>query len=180
LSLIVNYIERVQKTTEELKSWNVFFYQLKNPVHGKRNIGGLELSRICRSALIQDEQGANIHTLVSSLDGAADLPLSDREVRNKLKGGPLSDQRISRLRENYFSKNKGLLGVYLIDKSSKAKTSRKQDLNLVEDAVGLGFFFPNSNDPSSLIEYVAAKLPEIEFNQDDEDFEKLEDSDTEK
>jgi hypothetical protein len=180
LSLIVNYIERVQKTTEELKSWNVFFYQLKNPVHGKRNIGGLELSRICRSALIQDEQGANIHTLVSSLDGAADLPLSDREVRNKLKGGPLSDQRISRLRENYFSKNKGLLGVYLIDKSSKAKTSRKQDLNLVEDAVGLGFFFPNSNDPSSLIEYVAAKLPEIEFNQDDEDFEILEDSDTEK
>lgn len=180
LNLIVKYIERVQSNKSELDKWNVFFYQLKNPNFGSRNLCGIDLSRITRSALMQNESYSNIHTLVSSIDGAADLPLTDSEIREYLDSRVVTDKKIIDLRQKYYPEGRGLLGIYLIDKNSKSNSKRRVDLNLVEDALALGFFFPNSSDPSAIIEYVAAQLPELETSYDDEDMDILESADTER
>jgi hypothetical protein len=174
LNLIVKYIEKVQSTSNELLDWNVYFYQLKNDSNPKRRIGSIDMSRITRSALMQNAERSNIHTLVSTIDGGADLPLTDKEIKAKVPQGKITDKSIIEIREQYFQKGKGLLGIYLINKNSKSSSERKQDLELPEDAIGLGFFFPNTNDQNAMINYVAAQLPDFETNLDEEDPDVLE------
>ncbi len=177
LELIVKYIERIQSRVGELERWNIYFYQLKDTVKPKRNVSCIEMSRINRSALERPKDGpVNIHNLVSSIDGAADIPLSDAEIGSSTEiNGKVTDTGIIKLRDKYIPGRKGLLGIYLIDKDSKKQVNNKNrlDLDIVEDAIGLGFFFPNSEDKSALIEYVAAGLPEIPIDLDEQDIEAI-------
>ena len=173
-NLLTNYIENVQAHKNELDFWNVFVYRLQNPGKSKL-IGSQEFSVINRSAL--ESNPNNIHHLVSSIDGAADLGISDKEVNTRL-GGRVTDKSIIRLRESLVPGKKGLLGLYLVGKDSKASVKGRIDLNFPEDILGLGFFLPTTESAHSLVEYVAAQLPEIEdVYLDEPDLEEIESAD---
>ena len=172
--LLTSYIENVQADKNELDLWNVFIYRLQTP--GKmRTIGSQDFSVINRSAL--EGNNNNIHHLVSAIDGAADLGLLDKEVKNQL-GGRITDKTIISLRENLVPGKKGLLGLYLVDRQSKATVRGRVDLDFPEDLLGLGFFLPTTSSGSSLVEYMAAQLPEIEnVYLDEPDLEEIESAD---
>jgi hypothetical protein len=92
----------------------------------------------------------NIHHLASSIDGSADVGLSRKSVTAHLKsqGKAVSDSNLRVLRqESSPSVNRGLLGIYIVDKDSKKEpnTKLRQDLQLPEHAVGLGIFFGKSS-----------------------------------
>ena len=140
-----------------------------------RTIGSQDFSVINRSAL--EGNNNNIHHLVSAIDGAADLGLLDKEVKNQL-GGRITDKTIISLRENLVPGKKGLLGLYLVDRQSKATVRGRVDLDFPEDLLGLGFFLPTTSSGSSLVEYMAAQLPEIEnVYLDEPDLEEIESAD---
>jgi hypothetical protein len=176
--LVAKYIDNHQGTGD-MEKWNVFIYQT-----GKTNLPpidlghGIKATQINRSALdINHEAGTiNIHHLVSSIDGAADTQLTKKEVTARLKaqGVGVSDRALRRLRDEIQeSKNKGLLGIYLIDPKSKAQRpstgkNDRQDLNLDEAPVGLGIFFGESKMATSSIDYFGPDLVDaIEIADDD-------------
>ena len=171
--LIKTYINAHQGSGD-LETWNVFIYQINSPNVPIVELGnGITATAIKRSALDKsaDKHTVNIHHLVSSIDGAADVGLSKKSITAKLKadGKKVSDTSLRVLRQSIpASANRGLLGIYLVDANSKAETKHRQDLNLEEHAVGLGIFFGTSRVLGADIDYYGPDLIDIfEIEEDD-------------
>jgi hypothetical protein len=168
--LITKYVDHHQGSGD-LENWNVFIYQINRNVLNKFPLGhGIEASLINRSAMDtgDDNQNINIHHLVSSIDGSADVGLTKIEVA---KLGPVSDASMRILREKSdLSKKRGLLGIYLIDKNSQADPDKpeRKNLKLSADLVGLGIFFGEASVEQADLDYFGPDLSEaIDLDEDD-------------
>jgi hypothetical protein len=136
---------------------------------------GISATAIKRSALDKSKESGtvNIHHLVSSIDGSADVGLSKKSVTAHLKsqGKNVSDTNLRVLRQEFLpSINRGLLGIYVVDKDSKKepKTKNRQDLDLPEHAVGLGIFFGDSDVIGADVDYYGPDLIDLfEIVEDD-------------
>ena len=171
--LLKAYIDAHQGTGD-LENWNIFIYQINTASAPVVDLGnGISATAIGRSALDKnvEKQTVNIHHLVSLIDGSADVGLSKKEVMAHLRseGKTLSDTNLRFLRKNCpESVNRGLLGIYIVDKDSKAdpKTNRK-DIDLTEHAVGLGIFFGTSQVTLANIDYYGPDLIDDSYVDDD-------------
>lgn len=168
--LISKYVDQHQGSGD-LETWNVFIYQINRNVLTKFSLGrGVEASLINRSAMDtgDDNQNINIHHLVSSIDGSADVGLTKIEVANL---GSVSDSSMRNLREESdSSKKRGLLGIYLIDKNSKADPAKpeRKNLKLSADLVGLGIFFGEASVGQADLDYFGPDLIDaIGLDEDD-------------
>jgi len=178
---IRTYIDAHQGTGD-LEKWNVFIYQINSVNVPILDLGnGISATAIKRSALdkIKEKNTVNIHHLVSSIDGSADVGLSKKSVTSLLKsqGKKVSDTNLRVLRqESLPSVNRGLLGIYIVDKDSKKepKAKLRQDLELPEHAVGLGIFFGTSTVISANVGYIGPDLVDL-FEIDEDDY--LDDAD---
>ena len=170
--MIQTYIDAHQNTGA-LEKWNIFIYQVNKSNVPILDLGhGITATAINRSAKdINDEKNTiNIHHLVSSIDGSADLGLTKTEVTHYLKSKNLkvSDANLRLMRkENTSSQDKGLLGIYIVDAKSTAESKNRHNLDLSEHAVGLGIFFGPSAISSANVDYYGPDL--IDVNEIEED-----------
>lgn len=160
----------------DMEKWNVFIYQISSANAPIVDLGnGISATAIQRSALDKSKENhtVNIHHLVSSIDGSADVGLSKKAVTAHLKsqGKKVSDTTLRSLRlESPPSAKRGLLGIYIVDKDSKKepKAKLRQDLELPEHAVGLGIFFGTSTVMGANDDYYAPDLIDLfEIEEDD-------------
>lgn len=173
--LIKTYIDAHQGSGD-LEKWNVFIYQISSANVPIIDLGnGISATAIQRSALDKNEENhtVNIHHLVSSIDGSADVGLSKKSVTAQLKaqGKKVSDTSLRALRKDSpSSANRGLLGIYIVDKDSKKEpdSEKRQDLELPEHAVGLGIFFGESDVVGADVDYYGPDLIDLfEIEEDD-------------
>jgi hypothetical protein len=173
--LIRTYIDAHQGSGD-MEKWNIFIYQISSANVPIIDLGnGISATAIQRSALdkSKEKHTVNIHHLVSSIDGSADVGLSKKSVTAHLKsqGKKVSDTTLRALREESSpSVNRGLLGIYIVDKDSKKepKAKLRQDLELPEHAVGLGIFFGKSTVIGADVDYIGADLIDLfEIEEDD-------------
>lgn len=175
--LLQKYIDAHQGTGD-LENWNVFVYQLNDKNVPKLDLGnGISASAINRSALdTNDADGTvNIHHLVSSIDGSADVGLTKAQVTAHLRtqGKSVSDTNLRALRtEADNSKGRGLLGIYVVDAKSVAPSppKKRKNLNLDEHAVGLGIFFGISGVTGANVDYYGPDLVDLFVVEDDIEF----------
>jgi hypothetical protein len=166
--LISKYVD-LHQGKGELEKWNIFFYKTLHSTKPSVNFGhGIEISPINRSAKdIDPLTGAfNIHHLVSSVDGAADVPLGRRELQQRYSS-QLSDSGMRIARKDFGLQKTGLLGIYLVDKNSEAMAKDRIPLNVDNHIVGLGFFFPKSSLDIGVIDYYGPDLPDENIFEDD-------------
>jgi len=171
--LLRAYIDAHQGTGD-MENWNIFVYQINSPNAPVVDLGnGINATAIVRSALDKsiENQTVNIHHLVSSIDGSADVGLSKKSVTAQLKseGKKVSDTSLRILRKNSpESVNRGLLGIYVVDKDSKAEPNTKRtDIELPGHAVGLGIFFGTSQVMLANIDYYGPDLIDESSVEDD-------------
>lgn len=175
--LLTRYID-LHQGHGDMEKWNVFIYKLSKgnpPIFDLGN--GISTTAINRSALEKrsENETVNIHHLVSSSDGSADLDLSKSEVTKLLAGNgkKVSDAALRSLRtQRPESKGRGLLGIYVIDAKSKPEPQFKNRINLdlPEHPIGLGIFFGPSNVVGADIDYFGPDLfDEYENIQDEID-----------
>ena len=168
--LISNYVD-LHQGSGDLEFWNIFIYQIGRKGVKQFPLGeGISASLINRSAMIgsSDTASVNIHHLVSSIDGAADTGLSKKDVS---KLGPVSDTAMRTLRKNSeLSRDKGLLGIYLVDRKSTADPDQKERKNLAlpTHAVGLGIFFGDSDVDGSDVTYFGTDIDDAFMIEDDD------------
>jgi hypothetical protein len=166
--LISKYVD-LHQGKGELEKWNIFFYKTLHSTKPSVNFGhGIEISPINRSAKdIDPLTGAfNIHHLVSSVDGAADVPLGRRELQQRYSS-QLSDSGMRIARKDFGLQKTGLLGIYLVDKNSEAMAKDRIPLNVDNHIVGLGFFFPKSSLDIGVVDYYGPDLPDENIFEDD-------------
>jgi hypothetical protein len=170
--LIRSYIDAHQGKGD-LEKWNVFVYQANKPNLPLLDLGsGIKATAITRSALDKnpEKHTVNIHHLVSSSDGSADTGLTKKQVTALLakEKQKVTDAHLRGLRATSpESMGRGLLGIYIIDANSKAKTKRRKDLELEEHAVGLGIFFGTSKIAGADFDYYGADLADQHEADDD-------------
>ena len=153
----------------------MFVYQLNDTNVPTLDLGnGISASAINRSALDTNEAEStvNIHHLVSSIDGSADVGLTKTQVTAQLKaqGKKVSDTNLRILRaETENSKNRGLLGIYVVDAKSVAPSAptKRQNLDLDEHAIGLGIFFGTSRVIGANVDYYGPDLVDLFVVEDD-------------
>lgn len=166
--LISKYVD-LHQGKGELEKWNIFFYKTLHSTKSSVDFGhGIEISPINRSAKdIDPLTGAfNIHHLVSSVDGAADVPLGRRELQQRYSS-QLSDSGMRIARKDFGLQKTGLLGIYLVDKNSEAMAKDRIPLNVDNHIVGLGFFFPKSSLDIGVVDYYGPDLPDENIFEDD-------------
>ena len=172
--LIKSYIDAHQGTGD-LENWNVFVYQINKTNVPVLDLGnGITATAINRSAreIKTENKTVNIHHLVSSIDGSADIGLNKTQVAANLKAKNLqiSDTNLRVLRASSSeSKNRGLLGIYVVDAKSVSTTKDRYNLELEEHAIGLGIFFGSSNVVGANITYYGPDLVDLFVVDDDID-----------
>ena len=172
--LIKSYIDAHQGTGD-LENWNVFVYQINKTNVPILDLGnGVTATAINRSAreINTEKKTVNIHHLVSSIDGSADIGLNKTQVAANLKAKKLqiSDTNLRVLRASSAeSKNRGLLGIYVVDAKSVSTTKNRHDLQLEEHAIGLGIFFGTSKVVGANITYYGPDLVDLFVVEDDID-----------
>ena len=182
--MINSYIDAHQGTGS-LEKWNVFVFKTDKANVPTLNLGtGITATAVTRSALeIHDEKSTvNIHHLVSSSDGSADVGLSRKVVKQQLalNGLKVTDGNLRIMREsNEDSKGRGLLGIYVIDADSKAdpKSKLRKDLELPEHAIGLGIFFGTSKIAGGNVDYFGPDLVDQHEENDDDYLDDADESD---
>jgi hypothetical protein len=178
---IISYIDAHQGTGY-MEFWNVFVYRVNKtnvPIFDLGN--GVNTTAITRSALEHrlENSTVNIHHLVSSSDGSADIDLTKKQVTKLLQqqSSKISDAALRKLRESRPESNKrGLLGIYVVDAQSKAQISsngrraRREDLNLEAHPIGLGIFFGSAKISSANVTYYGPDLDDFITTDIDDDY----------
>ena len=173
--LINSYVDSHQGH-DDMELWNVFIYQISKKGYSRLDLGhGISATQINRSALdVREASGIiNIHHLVSSIDGAADVGLTKRGVTAAIAPRTVSDATLRKLRaQSVESKRKGLLGIYVIDPESKAASTKdnRTDLHLKAAPIGLGIFFGTSDVMGANVDYFGPDLPDAVDNLDEGDY----------
>jgi hypothetical protein len=165
-NVLKKYIEKIislsaNENLGELQHWDVFLYRLKgNNPRLEDFAGGLQISKISRSARQTRELSpiADLHHLASQIDVATNIPDSDLNDYLSANGRSKSEIKYQEWpilkRDKFGLGGRGLLGLYMVDKDSKAASKNKKDLESDEDLLGLTFFFPLSKYSSGGIDYV--------------------------
>lgn len=173
--LIKSYVD-FHQVHRDMELWNVFVYQIFKKGYEPLELGnGISATQINRSALeVREESGIiNIHHLVSSIDGGADVGLTKREIATAIAPKLVSDATLRKLREeSEESRKKGLLGIYVINPESKAASTKdnRTDLHLKAAPIGLGIFFGTSHVMGADLDYFGPDLPDAFENVDEDDY----------
>lgn len=176
--LLKEYIQK-EHLTESIRTWNVSFFGVNSHGQSQKFISlgeNFNLGLITRTQMMTSGEQANIKSLVGSMDRINDVALTPEATRNliteltNLEVG--HDARIMKIHDDYVGRDVGHLAIYAIDKDSKAKVTpdyvnkngeevqiqkRRKDLNAAEHVIGVGIFFPESSNPDSGVQYIAAQ-----------------------
>jgi hypothetical protein len=176
--LLTGYID-LQNRHNSLLTWNIAVVSDRTAGSGRRTIGGHELNLITRTRLAMPGiTHANIKTLVSRIDRAADVDLPRNEITRQASAD--TDEAYATLRHDYFDRV-GLLCIYPIARDSRPRGNRagrspgykpRLALDAVDDVIGVGLFFPEdkSNTP---FRYVSADLSGLAIDTDEPDVDQL-------
>lgn len=180
-SVLKKYIEEIHRKSaefglDELSHWDVFLYRLKGRHPRLEEFAeGMMISKITRSARQTAALNpiADLHHLSSQIDIAESIEADALEsylatnarVKSQIKYAEWPVLK----RDVFGERGRGLMGIYLVDKDSRATSAKKKDLEAEEDLLGLTFFFPLSELSAGEIDYVAP--PEFVGNIDPEDLE---------
>lgn len=196
--MLKKYIHR-EHESGSISAWDISFYgKSTSDSAGSIDLGLSEQLRLInRSQMVisADPDVANIKTLVGSMDrinsievdGATKKELVD-EFKNQ-KGS--AESKLLRTYESYVGSDVAHLTIYAIDphstttqaKDFKHKTgdkagkeiaprNRRKDLDAVDIVIGIGIFFPTSDDPDIDTEYIRAQ----DYNPDIETMREMEDA----
>jgi Z1 domain len=175
--LLTGYIA-LQNQHKALLTWSVAVITDGAGVKGTIELDGQEVNLSQRSRLaISDPAYANIKSLVSRIDRAADLRESREDIRRM--AGDDTDDAYARLRDDLLGPV-GLLCIYPIARDSKpAEHPRYKDrrpLDAAAHVIGVGLFFPEdrSNKP---YEYVSVGLSGLAIESDEPDVDQLDELD---
>ena len=150
---ILDYISR-QNARNELLAWNVLVVGAANG-RGRRTIDlGFDdrVKLLVRSRLSTGGgASANLKAIMSKEDLVADLAADDDSAKS-------AQARSSAQLLQSRPQGTGLLALYPIDQhSSPTKPGAREPLDAVEDVLGVGIVFPETDDVTP-VEYVAAAL----------------------
>ena len=166
-SMLIKYIDKqLSAEMPSLERWNVALVRGTGP---EATLSGLKVPTSIRSQ-VRDSvaERADIKTLMSPQDLVLDLPIDAAEA----KALGESALKARRTREP-ATKDKGLLVLYAIDRTSPPKGKRAESrdpLDAVDTVIGLGVVFPgNADDKSKLIpSHVSVDLSLVEHLDADE------------
>jgi hypothetical protein len=156
---ISSYVKKLNDDGE-LVTWNVAIYS-----NAKKSAPKIDLSEAIsvgmanRAKLNTEHATIDIKTLISVGDIVADVPSLRVDVRSK-SGTLKKSDLLAKRREHEDTKDRGLLGVYVIDPKSKVSlrdSHEREKLDLETPLVGLFFVFPDSKNPNAF-EFVTPNL----------------------
>lgn len=168
---IRRYIE-MERSEGDLQRWDVVLMEPFNG-DGELDLGLKDKVRLLRRKKMyipNDEGTANLKAIASTSDRVADLDVGLDFIRKSLNLKPtdkISDRQLLQFRQLRQTERTGLLCIYPIAKESNpgldesASTlieNRRVALAAAADVVGLCFMFPESRNPRSVVDYVAAKV----------------------
>lgn len=167
---IRRYIER-ERAEGDLKNWDVVLMEPLNGA-GELDLGLNEKVRLMRRKKMyipSDDGTANLKAIASTSDRVADLDVGLEFIRKSLNiksTDKVSDRQLLQFRQLRQTDRRGLLCVYPIAKESDPDPvsgtvpieNRRAPLVAAADVIGLCFMFPESRNPRSVVDYVAAKV----------------------
>lgn len=168
---IRRYIEK-ERADGDLNRWDVV---LMEPLNGNKELdlglnGKIRLLRRRKMYIPTDDGTANLKAIASTSDRVADLEVDLDFIRKSLNLKPndkITDHQLLKFRQLRQTDRTGLLCIYPIAKDSdpdldksvpEVIESRRVPLVAAADVVGLCFMFPESRNPRSVVDYVAAKV----------------------
>ncbi|MGO4590337.1 Z1 domain-containing protein [Paenarthrobacter sp. 2TAF44] len=168
---IRRYIQKEQ-AAGDLMRWNVVIMEPLNG-EGELNLGlagKVRLLRRKKMYIPNNEGTANLKAIASTSDRIADLEVGLDLVRQSLgmkASDQLSDRQLLQYRQLRETNRVGLLCIYPIAKESDpsrepASLERIENgrapLFAADHVIGLCFMFPESRNPKSAVDYVAAPV----------------------
>ena len=152
--LINNYIAE-QNKHGSLKTWNIAIISRKQKENDRliELAPGISVPLLIRSKFSGDASLANLKAIMSEIDRVADLDIPISNLKGK-SGAELQGLRPEGI---------GLLLIYPIDRVSKPveNTKSREPLDAIEDVIGLGLVFPETNNPTPL-KYMSVDLSKVE------------------
>lgn len=146
---ITNSIKYIEKLVDdgELIDWTVVVSNLSSFGRRTISINNLEIKKARRKAL--DDNG----TAIRALTAASDFKyfFEDESLRNKYSEG--YKKGVAEIQQKFTIKN-GLLVIYCFDISS----FKDDSVILNEDLIGLGIWFPETNNKNADTDYVANSI----------------------
>ncbi len=185
IDLFCNWVTMVSED-EGLTDWNVIVAGIgtandldnnKNPWILKH--GSVEkVTRTRRIGSQNDPRRINIGVLGAPRDVFADIPMSEKELRNKTNAkalGRITEKNSQDIRSGVGLDKTPQLIIYRIDKDSKLrgsfkeKSTQRADLNAEADLIGMWIHIPGSKPGTSF-----AKALTISIQPENNDFDELE------
>lgn len=156
----------------ELNLWDVFVFRTQRNEHSKPLSDTVDATLITRSKFKSGVSTANIHHLANVMDISIGIP-----EQFALEAKALRDEKVTNfdtwleLRDRAGLGKKGLIGLYLVDKDSKAKenSTARTDLKASEHMLGITIFFPKSDRPNAGVNYQGPESLDVaQAGEDDE------------
>jgi hypothetical protein len=156
-SKLLNYIEKL-KNEGELKKWNIVLYSnRKKAAQTYKVTDQISVKLANRSRM--DEETINIKALISLKDMIADKPQILKNDSNG--GGKITEAALWKLRkEEPALVEKGLLGIYIIDKDSAPNSPLRVTLGTKHHLVGYFLVFPETESKHN-VSYEAPNLTQV-------------------
>lgn len=168
---IRRYIEK-ERAEGDLKRWDVV---LMEPYNGEEELdlglkGKVRLLRRKKMYIPSDDGTANLKAIASTSDRVADLGVDLDFLRKSLNlksTDKITDRQLLQFRQLRQTERTGLLCIYPIGKESDPDPgksaqgpveNRRVPLSAAADVIGLCFMFPDSRNPRSAVDYIAAKV----------------------
>lgn len=174
---LCEYIEKLN-LSNELLHWNIAIYSNAKASAPKYPLtAGMNLGMANRSKIRSVTDVIDIKTLISVGDLVADQP-NLKEACKKPDGTLRKRDLLAARKTDSVTKEKGLLGIYLIDPKSKPllrESAERAPLSLEIPLVGLYFVFPETKNPEAAV-FVTANLDD-KAELEDSEVETVEDLD---
>jgi hypothetical protein len=154
---LLNYIEKL-KNEGELKKWNVVLYSNRKKAAQPYKVTDQITVKLANRSRM-DEETINIKALISLKDMIADKP---QILKNDIHGGgKITEAALWKLRkEESDLAEKGLLGLYIIDKDSAPNSPLRVTLGTTHHLVGYFLVFPETESKHN-VSYEAPNLTQV-------------------
>ncbi len=161
---LVDYIQ-AEVAANSLRSWNIVVVQGAKGPGAKTTVlaDGFKVRNLIRSRIKGDATYANIKSLMSQEDVAADFP-------SAIPGAATFDDVIAE--RNKINPKIGLLVLYPIDPTSSPANARSRvrvNLDAAAPVIGLGLVFPRAESGREHARYIQLKLPDATVESPDEE-----------
>ena len=181
--LLKEYVAK-EAAAGRLMYWSVsVMTQSRTSNVGTTDLGiGRELNNVSRAKLAnQPTEDANIKALVTTFDRLNDIVRDSEEKRAEVRrsieesvGNGSREKTARKLHAKHVGPGIGHLALYPIDKDSHPRSWNKlseeerkrhprQPLGAAETILGVGIFFPDSDNPASAVDYVTSAEPTDEL-----------------